>query len=99
MLHDAFGRVLRARNVAEGAQPPHAGHAKTRVWEPEQIRRFVDEVRGDRFYVMWLLGPPRVCARGARRPGARPGRWLPLGFRDWRGCRTMTEDDLHGGDQ
>jgi integrase len=63
-LRDAVRWDLLPRNVAEDAQPPHAGRAKMRVWEPEQIRRFVDEVRGDRFYAMWLLAATTGMRRG-----------------------------------
>lgn len=67
MLHRALRDAVRwdlvPRNAAEDAQPPRAGRSRLEVWEPEEIRRFLVEVRQDRFYAMWLL----VATTGMRR--------------------------------
>lgn len=62
-LRDGVKWDLLARNVAEDAQPPHAARPKPHVWNPAQLRDFVDHVRGDRFFALWLL----VVTTGLRR--------------------------------
>jgi integrase len=68
MLHRALRDAVRwdmtPRNAAQGAQPPRSRRPKVTVWEPEQMRRFVDQVRDDRFFAMWLLAATTGMRRG-----------------------------------
>jgi integrase len=68
MLHRALRDAVRwdmtPRNAAQDAQPPRSRRPKVTVWEPEQMRRFVDQVRDDRFFAMWLLAATTGMRRG-----------------------------------
>ncbi len=68
MLHRALRDAVRwdmtPRNAAEDAQPPRARRPRITVWDPEQMARFVEQVRGDRFSAMWLLGATTGMRRG-----------------------------------
>ena len=68
MLHRALRDAVRwdmaPRNAADDAQPPRSRRPQLTVWEPEQIRRFVDQVRGDRFYALWMLAATTGMRRG-----------------------------------
>ncbi|HET6562277.1 MAG TPA: site-specific integrase [Marmoricola sp.] len=68
MLHRALRDGVRwdmtPRNAAEDAQPPRAGRPRLTVWDPEEMGRFVDQVRGDRFYALWLLAATTGMRRG-----------------------------------
>lgn len=67
MLHRALRDAVRwdlvPRNAAEDASPPRVARKKPSVWTPEQLRTFVNHVRGDRFFALWLL----VVTTGLRR--------------------------------
>jgi integrase len=43
--------------------PPRVGRTRPKVWTPEQLGRFVVQVREDRFFALWLL----VVTTGLRR--------------------------------
>lgn len=62
-LRDAVKWDLIPRNYAEDAQPPRVRKSKPTVWTAEQLRTFVNHVKGDRFYALWLL----VVTTGLRR--------------------------------
>ena len=68
MLHRALRDAVRwdmaPRNAADDAQPPRSRRPKLTVWEPEEIRRFVDQVRDDRFFAMWMLAATTGMRRG-----------------------------------
>lgn len=68
MLHRALRDAVRwdmaPRNVADDAQPPRSRRPQLSVWAPQEIRRFVDQVRGDRFYAMWMLAATTGMRRG-----------------------------------
>ncbi len=63
-LRDAVRWELATRNPAENAQPPRSRRPRITVWEPEEMGRFVDQVRNDRFYAMWLLAATTGMRRG-----------------------------------
>lgn len=67
LLHRALGDAVKwdmiPRNVAEDAEAPRVGRSRPRVWSPEELRAFVNHVRGDRFFALWLL----VVTTGFRR--------------------------------
>jgi hypothetical protein len=54
ILHRALRDAVRwgyvVRNVADAADPPKAKTPEMRVWNPAQLRAFLDHVRGDRLY-------------------------------------------------
>jgi len=62
-LRDAVKWDLLPRNVAEDADPPTAPRARPKIWAPEQLGLFVEHVRGDQFFALWLL----VATTGLRR--------------------------------
>jgi integrase len=62
-LRDAVKWDLVPRNAAEDASAPRVGRSKRTVWTPAQLRTFVDHVRDDRFFALWLL----VVTTGFRR--------------------------------
>ena len=62
-LRDAVKWDLVPRNVAEDALAPRVPRRRPNVWSPEQLRAFVEHVRDDRFFALWLL----VVTTGFRR--------------------------------
>lgn len=62
-LSDAVRWDYIPRNPAADAKPPRTPRTVREVWSPEQLRRFITQVRRDRFYALWLL----VCTTGLRR--------------------------------
>jgi integrase len=62
-LSDAVQWDYIPRNPATDAKPPRAPRTVREVWTAEQLRRFITQVRSDRFYALWLL----VCTTGLRR--------------------------------
>ena len=62
-LRDAVKWDLVPRNVAEDALAPRVPRRRPNVWSPEQLRTFVEHVREDRFFALWLL----VVTTGFRR--------------------------------
>jgi len=62
-LRDAVKWDLVPRNVAEDASAPRVSRSKRTVWTPAQLRAFLDHVRDDRFFALWLL----VVTTGFRR--------------------------------
>lgn len=67
MLHRALRDAVKwgqlPRNYAEDAEPPRVGRPRPKVWSTTQLGRFVEAVREDRFYALWLL----VATTGLRR--------------------------------
>jgi integrase len=76
MLHSALHDALRwgylVRNVAEAADPPAARSPEQKVWSPQELRRFLEHVREDRLYALWLL----VATTGMRRGELAGLRWV-----------------------
>jgi integrase len=74
MLTAALGDAVRwdyiPRNPAADAKPPRAPRTVREIRTAEQLRRFITQVQGDRFYALWLL----VCTTGLRR-GELAGLW------------------------
>lgn len=68
MLHRALRDAVRwdmaPRNAAEDAQPPRTRRPQLQVWEPDETRRFIDQVRGDRFFALWMLAATTGMRRG-----------------------------------
>ncbi len=63
-----------ARNVADLADPPSQGTTRVmKVWDADELRRFLEHVRDDRYYAAWLV---------AATTGVRRGELLGLRWRD-----------------
>jgi integrase len=70
-LRDAvrWGRLVR--NVADLADAPRSRATEMQTWQPQDLRRFLDHVRGDRLFAAWLL----VATTGLRRGELLGLRW------------------------
>ena len=77
-LHAALKDAVRwgyvARNVAAAADLPKGMQPEMHVWSPEQLRAFLDHVRGDRLYAAWLL----LATTGMRRGEVAGLRWVDV---------------------
>jgi integrase len=77
-LHAALGDAVRwdyvARNVAAAADLPKGMAPEMQVWNPEQLRAFLDHVRDDRLYAAWLL----LATTGMRRGEVAGLRWVDV---------------------
>lgn len=63
-LADALQRGVAKRNVADAVASPRAGRSRTNTWAVEQLPRYVEHVRDDRLYVVWLLFATTGMRRG-----------------------------------
>jgi hypothetical protein len=75
-LHDAMRWGYLVRNVAEAADPPAARTPEQKVWAPQELGAFLDHVRDDRLYALWLL----VATTGMRRGELAGLRWVDIDF-------------------
>jgi integrase len=75
-LHDAMRWGYLVRNVAEAADPPAARTPEQKVWSPQELGAFLDHVRDDRLYALWLL----VATTGMRRGELVGLRWIDIDF-------------------
>jgi integrase len=75
-LHDAMRWGYLVRNVAEAADPPAARTPEQKVWSPQELGAFLDHVRDDRLYALWLL----VATTGMRRGELAGLRWVDIDF-------------------
>ena len=73
-LHDAMRWGYLVRNVAEAADPPAARTPEQKVWSPQELGAFLDHVRDDRLYALWLL----VATTGMRRAELAGLRWVDV---------------------
>jgi integrase len=78
MLHKAFADAVRwnrlIRNPADAADPPKqhgAAEAEMATWTAAELGRFLDQVRDDRLFALWLL----LALSGMRRGEALGLRW------------------------
>lgn len=83
MLHKAFRDAIRwgliAQNPCAGADPPKlraSRQPQLTTWSAEELKRFLDFVRDDRLYPLWLL----LASTGMRRGEALGLRWCDLGL-------------------
>ena len=73
-LHEAVRWNRLARNVADLADPPSQGTTRAmKVWDADELRRFLEHVQDDRYYAAWLV---------AATTGVRRGELLGLRWRD-----------------
>ncbi len=66
-LEDAVDAGLVPRNVAARAKPPRPSRHSTnmiQVWEPHELARFLDHVRGTRLEAIWRLAAMTGMRRG-----------------------------------
>ncbi|MEX2621576.1 MAG: site-specific integrase [Egibacteraceae bacterium] len=81
-LSDAVRWGLLTRNVAVNADPPSyrmasvARQAIMRVWSAEELHAFLDHVRDDRLFAVWML----AANTGMRRSEVGGARWQDLLF-------------------
>jgi integrase len=71
VLADAVQWDRIARNPADRATPPKPERVEMKTWSPEQLRAFLDSVRGDRLYAAWHL----LVTTGVRRGELLGLRW------------------------
>jgi integrase len=75
VLHAALRDAVRwgylPRNVATVADLPKGMTPEMHVWSPEQLRTFLEHVRGDSLYAAWLL----FATTGMRRGEVAGLRW------------------------
>jgi integrase len=68
MLHKALKDAMRwgylTRNVADAVDPPQGLAPEMQVWTPEQLRRFLHQVRADELYAAWMLFATTGMRRG-----------------------------------
>jgi integrase len=78
LLRKAFSDAVRwgslARNPADRAEPPRPRTPEMKVWNVVQLRRFLDEVDGDRLGPVWLL----MATTGMRRGEVMGLRWADV---------------------
>jgi integrase len=82
---ERWGRV--PRNVARLADPPRGSNARVAVWTAGELRRFLEQVRGDRLFALWRLG----ATTGMRRGELAGLTWQML---DLDGARLSVEQQL-----
>jgi integrase len=76
-LEDAVDAGLLARNVADRAKPPRPSRRSTngfQAWEPHELVRFLEHVRGTRLGAIWRL----AAMTGMRRGEILGLRWADL---------------------
>jgi integrase len=77
VLADAVDAGLLGKNVAAGAKPPRPGRRATggiQAWEPHELARFLQAVRGSRLEAIWRLS----AMTGMRRGEVLGLRWCDL---------------------
>jgi integrase len=78
VLHAALRDAVRwgylPRNIAGAADLPKGLTPEMHVWSPEQLRAFLDQVRGDPLYAGWLL----LATTGMRRGEVAGLRWVDV---------------------
>lgn len=68
VLHKALDDAVRlgrlTRNPVNLVDAPRPGRARTAVWDVAELRRFLEHVREDRLYAMWLVFATTGMRRG-----------------------------------
>lgn len=78
-LQDAVRGYELARNPADAATPPSPSRSKApemKTWSVDELRAFLNHVRDDRLYALWLL----LAMTGMRRGEALGLRWEDVDF-------------------
>jgi integrase len=67
-MHKALADAVRwgrlARNPADHSDPPREATPEMSVWDPAQLRTFLESVRTDRLFAAWLLAATTGMRRG-----------------------------------
>jgi integrase len=63
-LADAVAWNLVPRNVADAANPPKQAKRTKKTWTADELRRFLEAVRDDRLYAVFLLAATTGMRRG-----------------------------------
>ena len=75
VIHNALNYTVRlghiARNPTEAVDKPRAATEERSVYTPEQVRRFIAAIEGDRLQALWYL----ILATGLRRAELAGLRW------------------------
>src|SRR5579862_1113526 len=78
MLHKVLADAVRwgrlPSNPADKADPPKPRQAEMKVWDVDQLRRFLDEMEDDRLFAAWLL----MATTGMRRGEVVGLRWTDV---------------------
>jgi hypothetical protein len=84
-LADACRKGTLQRNVATLADPPKPGRdTAMRVWTPDQLRQFLDEIAAHRLATAFVTSPPTpgcVAVRCSASPGETSTSTMPTGSR------------------
>ena len=72
LTHSAIHRALRdavrwdklTRNPAASADPPAMPRTRVTAWTATELRRFLDQCRGDRLFALWRLAATTGMRRG-----------------------------------
>jgi integrase len=70
-LDDAVNAGLLGANPCERARPPRGTKPEMATWNADQLRGFLEAVRGDRFHAAYRL----IASTGLRRGEALGARW------------------------
>jgi integrase len=90
-LRDAMRWNLVARNVAELVTPPRRAHHNFVTFGPEQARRFLEAVKGDRLGALYIL----ALTTGMREGELFGLRWADVSLRRRRAApRQAVEDQI-----
>lgn len=73
-LKDAVRWGRLSRNVADLADPPQRVNKEMRTWTVDELRRFLERVRTDRLYPVWLL----AATTGMRKGEVLGLRWVDV---------------------
>lgn len=96
ILHRALRDAVRwgklARNPADLADPPKSRTPELKVWERDELRRFLTTVKEDRLYAAWLL----VATTGLRRGELFGLRWSDLDLDAGRASIRQTLSSVGG---
>jgi integrase len=95
IMHKALADALRwgyvVRNVGDAAEPPSPRAAKARTpktWTAAELRRFLEHVRDDRLYALWLLYATTGFRRGEALAHTWPDLDLDAGWTSMREARV-----------
>ena len=89
-MRDAVRWRLLSTNPVDLADPPKAQATAMKVWTPEELRRFLASVQGDRLSALWTL----AATTGARRAELLGLRWQDVNLDAGRLSIRQTLNDV-----
>ncbi|MGP8081150.1 MAG: tyrosine-type recombinase/integrase [Dehalococcoidales bacterium] len=75
-LETAVKWGLLQRNPADSVQPPHAEKAEMKIWEEDEIKKFLDSIKDSSYYPLFFLS----LFTGLRRSELLAIRWQEVDF-------------------